>query len=205
MDPSPLLHPVGHLSARVYWVRRAVVAAVVLVVVVLLVRLLAGGGGGKAASPAAIGATPAATRTATPSSGPAAPAAPAPCADTALKVTAAVGATNYPLGSLPQLTVTVTNTGAAPCTRDLALTRRTLTVLSGTERIWSSADCSSATPAVQTLAPGKSVGLPVAWNRRRSLPSCPTPQPPLAGPGTYRLRGQLEGLPPVDGGSFTLS
>ena len=208
MHPDALLRPVGPLPARVYWVRRVLALALLALLLLLLTRLF-GGGGDEGTSPGATAGTPKPTPIAT-GAGSARPASTPPgggvCPDVAMRVSATTGAQRYPTGTLPQLTVTVTNTGDRPCSRDLAATKRTLTVLSGTQRIWSSADCASATPVVQMLQPGLPVVLPVAWNRRRSIPGCAGASPaPLAEPGTYRLRGQLDGLPPVDGGSFTLS
>ncbi len=217
MDWYPLLHPVGPHEPRVYWVRRAVVVVVVVLIVGLAAKLLAGGGSTPATtrSPAATASGPAsprqptAARTATPSGPPAstAPAGPAPCAPADLTVTAAAAATDYPLGSLPQLSVTVTNKGQRPCTQDLGGTQRTLTVYSGAERIWSSADCASSVPGMTTLLPGKPSTLAVPWNRQRSAAGCPSQAAgtAAAASGTYRLRGQLVGSPPVDGGAFRLS
>lgn len=202
MDLSAVLHPVGAAPPRVYWVRRGLVVVLLLVLLYLLTRLFGGGGDAPVRSPAAVSATP----TAAPSPSAArSPEGPRVCLDAALQVTASVGAVDYPLGALPQLTVAVTNAGATPCTRDLSGAQAALIVLSGADRVWSSADCASSAPVVRTLQPGRPVSLPVPWNRRRSSPGCPSPQAPLAAPGTYQLQAQLKPLPPVAGGVFRLS
>ncbi len=74
-------------------------------------------------------------------------------------------------------------------------------------RVWSSGACASPTPQVHTLQPGKPVPLTVSWNRTRSTPGCPSAGAAVARAdnGAYTLRGQLSGLPPVAGGTFTLS
>jgi len=214
VDPDALLHPVGPEPARVYWIRRAVVVGLPLLLLIVLLANLGGGGGsrspGQAAGPSAGPSARASTipapttamrATATPS-----PAATSPSGCPSLTVAAAADAASYASGTLPQLTIAVTNTGSSPCTRDLGPAARSLIVYRGADRVWSSADCASAAPVPQVLAPGRTVRFTTTWNRQRSSPGCPSAAAAAdPGPGGYILRGQLAGLPPADGGSFTLS
>jgi hypothetical protein len=205
VEPDALLHPVGPLPARTYWVRRALVVAALVVAVLLLARWVAGLGGGAAAErttgrpggPTPVTAsTPTGTRSAMVS--PAASASPRPssaaralaCPDSSLAVTAATDAARYLTGVRPVLTMTVRNVGPAPCTRDVGPGARGLTVRSGSDRIWSSDDCEGKGVVVVTLPAGASRSWTVQWSRVRSHPGCPSPGPAVR-PGTYRLYGAL--------------
>lgn len=203
MDPDALLHPVGPLPNRTYWLRRAVAVAILVVVALAVARWLPGPGGGSAAKPAAgerpgrptpvTDATPTSTRTAavspvpTPSPTPPGPQA---CPDRALAVTATTDAVSYLPGVRPVLTMTVRNVGPVACTRDLGPRARGLRVLSGADRIWSSDDCERPAAAVTTLGRGASWSYALPWPRLRSRPGCPTPGAPAL-PGTYRFYADL--------------
>jgi hypothetical protein len=187
--------PVGPEPESTYWQRRALAAAALVAVLVLLTALLSGGDeapdrlAGAPASPAA--ATPAPTLgPGLPSPAPS-PTAAAACAGAALKVEPAVGEDSYRVGTSPRLTLSVTNTGPAPCTADLGSAVVELLVFSGSDRIWSSDDCSKPGPAdVTTLAPGKPVVQRVVWDGRRSRPGC-TGDKERAQAGTYRVAGRV--------------
>ena len=199
MDPGAVLHPVGPLPASTYWIRRLVVVGLPLLVIVLLVALLGGGGSTPAAAPAPLprttaSATPAAPTTATL----------AACEDTQLSVTAKALARSYVTGGpSPELRVSVVNTGTAPCMRDVGPAQQSVTVLRGSVRVWSSADCASVMPQVRTLAPGIPFDRTLTWTRSRSGPDCTVPAGSVD-TGTYTVRGQLLPLPAVAGGTFTL-
>lgn len=215
-----VLHPIGPLPVATYWIRRALVLGgiiVVLIVLGLLAGAVGGGGSSKAAQAGAgitlptpsLGAraagarpTASASPTATPSGTPQ-----ATCADTALQLSIAVGAPSYPLGSLPQFVVTVTNTGSAACRRDLGAKATVVTVSSGSDRIWSSGDCPSTTSDVRTLTPGIAVKLVSAWSRTRSLPGCLTTGSAgqTAKAGVYVAGVTLGTLNAPDKASFRLS
>ena len=192
--------PVGPEPASTYWQRRAVVAAAAVALVVLLASLLGGGDDApdRLAGAPASGA-PSSEPTAAPTLGPVVPSAspsPSPtaaaaCAPAAVKVEPGVAEDSYRVGASPRLSLSVTNTGSAPCTADLGTAVVELLVVSGSDRIWSSDDCSKKGPAdPTTLVPGKPVVQRVVWDGRRSRPGC-TGDRDRAQPGTYRVNGRV--------------
>lgn len=191
--------PVGPEPASTYWQRRAVVATGLVLVLALGSALLTGGEGDPGELAQAPRPTPTATPApsaspvpgvaATPSAGPS-PAV-AICQPEALSIEALTDADSYPVGATPRLTLRVTNTGAAPCTRDLGQAAVELVVFSGRDRIWSSDDCAPGGPEdVTTLEPGKAVSQRVTWDGRRSRPGCEGDKE-QAEPGTYRVQGRV--------------
>ena len=121
---------------------------------------------------------------------------PADCAPAVLQLTVVTDATEYAAAANPVLHVSVTNTGAAPCTVDAGAASREVVITSGSDRIWSSKDCASAQDASRQLllaAGGKDL-VDVAWPRLRSATSCPADLPaPRA--GTYQAVATLLGVP----------
>ncbi len=197
-------HPVGPHPPSVYWRRRLVLLLVVLVAAIALGSTLGGSATPAGTSAAAPGQTPTptaslstptpVTTTATPPPSPspaASSAEPVDCAANVLTVTAATDAETYPAGSTPELTLTVRNTGIAPCRTDLGSAQLELRVLSGQDRVWSSDDCSPGGDPNPTVLPaGGQFTTSLQWPRVRSAPSCPGGEP-AAQPGTYRLYARL--------------
>ncbi len=216
MGLDALLRPVGPLPPRAYWVRRTVVLVVAIVLVLLLAKACSGGSSSDRATTRRTAAAPTATAAAgVAPTGQASTVAPTPsatapvtapaCEDRVLRLAAAPAAAVYPAGAPPVLTMSVTNTGAAACSRDLGPAQRGFVITSGADRIWSSTDCAPVTPAPGVLLPGKAEGLRLSWDRHRSVTGCPMPQAqPLAQPGTYVLTARLGSLT-VAGGSFSLT
>ena len=207
--------PVGPEPAQTYWLRRAVLAAAVLLVVVLLLTQLFGGGGGdddRLASerPEAAASTtptplkaPGTSASPDPSATPTAGASAAPCDDAALRVEAGSADESYAVGEQPRLELTVTNTGTAPCSRDLGQAAVEVQVVSGNDRIWSSDDCAPGGEAdVTVLEPGQAETSTVTWPGTRSLPGCQGDDEP-ADAGTYRVNGRVGELR-QDGEQFVL-
>jgi len=220
--------PVGPETEQTYWLRRAAVALAVLVPLTVLLSLLGGGdddrlaqrsssstsspaprplpSGGPSADPSADpsagpGADPLAS--ASPGATPTASAAGTPCPDDALRLEAAATEDSYAVGASPRLELSVTNTGAVPCRRDLGQAAVELVVFSGSDRIWSSDDCAPGGEAdVVTLAPGAAEVSRVTWGGTRSLPGCEGDED-RAEAGTYRVTGRVGELR-VEGGSFQL-
>jgi hypothetical protein len=190
-----VLHPVGPLPASTYW-RRRLVLLVGLVVLVLLVRSCAGGGGGKPVSHGSTPtpgptATPTPTRSASPRPSPSAAAGPVVCPDGVLTLTAAPATPTAPAGTTLRFTLTVKNTGAVACRRDLSGGALEVLVYSGADRIWSSDDCSTDKGhSVQTLPAGGSLESSVSWAGKRSARGCPKDQP-VARRGTYTVRARV--------------
>lgn len=201
-----VLQPVGPLPASTYW-RRRLVLLVVLVVLLLLAKSCVGGGSAKPAGTTAVPTpTPTASTTASATPSPTAGTTPVvaagTCPDSALRVTARAEAKEYPIGSSPRFVVTVTNTSASPCRRDLGPGAVELVVSSGNDRIWSSDDCSASKGSeVLTLKAGASLEKPVTWSGKRSSKGCPTASPrPAAKAGYYRVVarvGTLRSAPAV--------
>lgn len=189
--------PVGPEPASTYWQRRAVVATALVLVLAVGSSLLTGGDDepdqlaqAPRPTPSAV-PSPAPSANASPSASPSPSAAVAICQPEALKIEAVTDADSYAVGASPRLTLLVTNTGAAPCTRDLGQAAVELVVFSGRDRIWSSDDCAPGGPKdVTTLAPGKPVSQRVTWNGRRSRPGCEGDKE-QAEAGTYRVQGRV--------------
>ena len=190
------------LPARVYWVRRAVVLGVPLLLVVLLVVVHPWAG---RADSAAAGAAPTGSRSPAATT-PAAAAAPSPtptpslrggvpdcqAAQLALGITS--DAVDVPAGVSPTFTVTIKNSGTAPCLVDAGDAYREVVITSGADRVWSSKDCVSANAPRRTLllAAGQSDTTQLPWNRVRSAAGCPAG---LSRPtkGTYQATVNLSG------------
>ncbi len=205
-----VLHPVGSLPPRAYWLRRLLVLLVVLVLLVGLWWLIGGlgsGGNGSAApggsgSPGPSSSSPSATTSATTSATHSATTSPststskpsssgsatvALCPDSVIKVLATTGQTSYPAGTPAKLGVEVTNTGTTSCKRDVGQAALELIVGSGSARTWSSDDCNpGGGHAIVTLRAGQTFATTVSWDRQKSAPGCPSGEPKAA-PGHYTL------------------
>lgn len=198
--------PVGPEPAATYWLRRAVVATGAVLVLALLWAVLPFGGDDEAPDRLAAAPDPTPSSVVTPAA-----AAPSPsptavpiCQPEALKVEALAGEDEYAVGAEPRLSMRITNTGAAPCTRDLGQAAIELLVFSGSDRIWSSDDCAPGGPKdVTTLVPGEAVERRATWNGRRSLPGCEGAKA-QAQPGTYRVTARVGQLR-VEGDAFRLT
>lgn len=186
---STVLRPVGPRPARVYWVRRLVVLVGVLLVL-LGVWTLAGALRGGAEEPAA----PVAGAGETEPADDAAPAdgRPGPCAAADLAATLVTPVRAYAEGESPTFTFAVTNSGVA-CTVDVGSGNLVVTVTSGEDRIWSSADCREAPPAqVLLLDQGAQHQETVEWARTRTDEAC-TADLPAPRPGTYQAVAVFQG------------
>ena len=114
------------------------------------------------------------------------------CPDAAIAVTAISTAPTFTSGSQPMLGMTVTNTGTAPCRRDVSGTLQTYTVqTAGGKRVWSTADCFPGEGTEErNLAPGQTVQYTIKWSGRASAPRC-TGDRAQAPPGKYVVVAQL--------------
>jgi len=75
-------------------------------------------------------------------------------------------------GATAQLTVTVTNSGQDTCTFTFD-SRFTLRIVSGTDEIWSTANCGQWAPTgSHSLAPAAAVTWQTTWDRHRSQATC---------------------------------
>ncbi|KGM13600.1 hypothetical protein [Cellulomonas bogoriensis] len=182
---STVLRPVGPRRPEVYWVRRLVVLGVVAVLVVLLAWAVRAVGSAVAGDPAAPdGAEPLA----------AGDGGPSPCARDALDVTLEADGRTYDDGTAPLFGVTVRNAGEGACTLDVGSNRVTVTVTSGTDRIWASTDCVRDAPErLLLLSPGSQERVEVPWPRDRSDEGC-TAGLPEPRPGTYTAIADVVGV-----------
>jgi Protein of unknown function (DUF4232) len=140
--------------------------------------------------------------TAQPGVTPAAPGPPAPqagpvpprCADGDLRVAARTDKPLYGPGEHPLFSLVITNTGSAPCVRDLDSARQAMAVVRKPgDGLWGSNDCSPAhTDDVRTLAPGQAAEFSVRWGGRTSEPGC-SGERTVVPPGDYQLLTRLDG------------
>lgn len=163
----------------VRWSVVLVVLAAVVGGLVVGVRAVAGALGG-ASAPAPTELT--GDSSAEPSTG---PAAPVECIAPGLTVQLTADAPTYALGQTATFTVTIANGGAAPCTVDAGRTAAQLVITSGSDRIWSSADCEPGDPRLLLLDTGGTDVSTIAWATDRSAPECPTGLPTIRA-GTYQ-------------------
>lgn len=197
--------PVGPEPASTYWLRRALLAAGVLVLLVLVPSLVGGGDAEPDTLAESPGGSPTASTSPSPSPSPSPSASgPVACLPTAIEVQASAEQDSYAVGGSPRLSLSITNTGPTPCTRDVGQAQVELQVTSGSDRIWSSDDCAPGGDAdVVTLLPGEPVVQSTTWDGRRSLPDC-AGEKAAALAGTYRVGGRLGDLR-VEGDAFTLT
>jgi len=134
-------------------------------------------------------APPAATTTAPPvavTTTPAAPVVPK-CGPNAIQLTLTTDHTVYAAGALPRFVLVVTNASAAPCRVDVGTAARNFVVTSGSDRIWSSADCTKTAANVSVFKAKESVSYSHDWGRARSNPAGCAAQGTQALPGTYKV------------------
>ncbi|MGV8907670.1 MAG: hypothetical protein ACOH1Y_01705 [Propionicimonas sp.] len=185
-----LLQPVGAQPARVYWARRAVVVIALVVLLVAVFWLFRPADGGNvSAVPASTMTTP--SQSATPSGTPSAtesatptPTGPLVCDQTNSGL-ALAGYQKVKQDAKQPFKVALTNTGGAACVLDLTPAKFSLTVTSGTDRIWTTDDCAKWVPAKkQTLKPQKAYEFTIEWGVNRSGAGCKLGKS-LLNPGTY--------------------
>jgi hypothetical protein len=215
---SSLINPVGPEDPSTYWRRRAIIVVSALVAAWLLwlgARALVGSDDGQEPAP---DQTPAASP-ASPSSGQPAPdgqgspaaageasaaatASPDPlaaCPDDVIAVAVEVPASTA-VGAGAKATMTVTNTGSAPCSRDIGAGANEVRITSGSALVWSSDFCgASDTRDVKVLQPGTTWASAVTWPGRVTPQGCPGDQP-TAQAGGYRAvarNGSVQSEPAV--------
>ena len=183
-----LLHPIGGQPAWVYWARRAGLVVALVAVIVIGIALFrppepATVSAGPATTPSQPATTPAASAstsaTATPT-----PTGPLACDQTNTGL-ALAGYQKVKQDATQAFKVGMKNTGAQPCVLDLTASSFSLTVTSGTDRIWTTADCAKWVPAKkQTLKAQQSYEFSIKWGVLRSATGCKEAKG-LLNPGTY--------------------
>lgn len=191
-----LLHPVGGQPAWVYWARRAVlVVALAALVGVGFLLFRPPDAVNVPAVPAASATTPSQPmtpgQTATPSGTPSAsesatptPTGPVVCDQTNTGV-ALAGYQKVKQDGKQSFRVALTNGAGVPCVLDLKPANFSLTVVSGTDRIWTTDDCAKWVPSKkQTLKAQKAYEFAIEWGVNRSGAGCKQAKG-LLQPGTY--------------------
>jgi hypothetical protein len=117
------------------------------------------------------------------------------CADSAIALTAITSAPSFPSGGQPTLGMTVTNTGAEACRRDVSGTLQTFTVQGADgSRKWSTTDCFPGEGSeIRDLAPRQELRYTIKWSGTTSEPGCAGERAPVP-PGDYVVIAQLGGL-----------
>jgi len=190
------MYPVGPEPPGVYWRRRVVVLVVLVVILLLLWWLIFGRGGDDGGDAAPLPAPTSSESTPAPSPTSSTP-TPSPtsteildCADADILVEASAEEAIYPVGSTPNLTLTVTNIGMRPCKRDVGPGANELMITAGDVSIWSSDDCNpSEDKDVVTLDRGDAFTTQLVWDGYLSEPGCP-PDMPMADAGEYTVTGR---------------
>lgn len=124
----------------------------------------------------------------------------APCQAVDITVEAVTDADSYAAGELPELSISLTNTGATDCTLDVGSATQAFTVASGSDVWWRSTDCQeNPSSMVVTLAAGQTVpsAAPVVWDRTRSnVDTCDQENRPRApgGGASYHVGVSIGGF-----------
>lgn len=201
---STFRNPVGPQPSSVYWRRRLVVGGglLLVIVIILLVVFSPKGDDKKPGAP--------------PSSSPSASSSslddlePQACNPDAISLEAITDASEYPATIQPQISMKITNLGAAACTINVGTDAQEYRITSGDDAIWNSRDCQTdPSPQEFTLEPGADNAqstAPFAWDRTRSsTTTCDTARPEVtAGGGTYRLTVLLGDIESAESKPFLL-
>jgi hypothetical protein len=196
---SSLLRPVGHLPASVYWFRRGLVLAVLALLFFLIVRLFSGGGDDPqntaatepSTTPPAAAPTTTPTDTATPTRTTTPPPRDTKCSGSDVRVEVLPANRKIVSGSALNFVVRLEAVSDG-CKATIDPSALTVTVMSGTDLIWTTTHCGQAIPrATLVVAKGKQTASTVPWNGHRSGPGC-LPGQPVAKPGTYVVKADFD-------------
>ncbi|WP_042544713.1 hypothetical protein [Leucobacter komagatae] len=204
---SPLRDPVGPKDRSVYVRRRIVVllglVAVVTAVVLMIVRPgsdSAVTNAGKVDVPSDVSEKPAAD--------PAKAGEPVACPTSSLEVLAVTDQGSYGGGELPQLSLSVKNTGAEACIADLGTAGMTFIISSGSDDVWRSTDCQTEADNLPVvLKAGELLETePIEWDRTRSsTETCDISRDPVGADGaSYHLTAAVGGVASTDTAQFLL-
>jgi hypothetical protein len=199
---STVRNPVGPQPPSVYWRRRLLVLlgliAVIVIIVLIIVRPGAENTGNETPAP-----SNAPTNTAPPAE------AGEACNPAVIELEPITDSATYAAGVEPQISMSITNTGAVACTLDVGTTEQVYYIVSGSDPIWNSRDCQEGgTPLELELAPNEPLTTqPFAWDRTRSAPdTCDSGRPEvIAGGATYRLSVALGDIESAEDTPFILN
>jgi len=220
---SSLLHPVGHLPASVYWVRRGIALLLLLVLVFVLVRMFGGGDPEPAASSAPLsspsssapatvlspgpGSVGSAGRTRSTTSATTAGPTDVPtsgttgrpsrddgkCTGAMVHVVAVPVARRVLSGRPLNLQVQLSTSRRDGCAAVVDATRLVVTVTSGKDRIWTTAHCLTAIPKA-TLALSPGKASTTTITWDGHRSAAKCPKTtPVAKPGTYVVQATYDG------------
>jgi hypothetical protein len=132
------------------------------------------------------------------------------CTDDTVTVEAHTDKSTYQAGELPQLSLSLTNTGSVPCTIDAGTSQQVFTITSGSDTYWSSTDCQTEpTNAIVLLEPQTTItsNPPLPWDRTRSATdTCEGDRPAApAGGASYHLSTSVAGIESEDTAQFILN
>ncbi len=106
-------------------------------------------------------------------------------------------------GSPVSFRVEIRRVGSRPCLADGSEAGRAVVIMSGSARVWSSADCSTGSRML-LLGAGDVDVQTVTWNGKTSAPNCGGPRA-IAGAGTYSVAAELAGVQGSAGEPLTLT
>ncbi|MEJ6489085.1 hypothetical protein PQI23_05040 [Leucobacter sp. USCH14] len=212
---STLKDPVGPKDRKVYVRRRLFVLlgllAVIAVVVLIIVRPGSSGGvasAGQVEVPEDLVESPSPASDEAEGGAGGEEGEVAACAAGQLTVTPATDKGDYAAGELPQLSLSVENTGEEPCSADLGSANLQFVIASGDDEVWRSADCQeNAEHLAVILEPGTPLETEaIAWDRTRSSPeTCDISRDAVsAGGASYHLRTTAGGVQGTGTAQFLL-
>ena len=130
------------------------------------------------------------------------------CSTKNLEVMPVLDAVDYQAGVLPNLSLTIQNTGKTACFYNVGTATQELTITSGAETYWVSTDCQSEkSDTVAILEPGVVYpSAPIAWERQRSAPdTCGGDREVVpAGGASYYLTAKVGGVSSKSSAQFLL-
>ncbi|MCA0252718.1 MAG: hypothetical protein LCH76_10605 [Actinobacteria bacterium] len=196
-----LLHPVGPEEPRVYWTRRFLVLIVLLALGAVgwwwvwpqlqTISAVPASSPPPTPPPSAPASTPATSPAATPKPSPT-PTGPVACDPGVMKLDVA-GFQKVKVSTKQTFTLSLVNGGQQACILTVSPKTFQLKVVSGKDRIWSTAHCDDWLPADKvTLKPGATHEFQLVWPLRRSGEGCKLDKDKLK-PGTYVAEVALGG------------
>lgn len=131
------------------------------------------------------------------------------CTADTVTVEAHTDKSTYQAGELPQLSLSLTNTGDVACTIDVGTSQQVFTVTSGQDTYWTSTDCQvEPTNAIMLLEPQKTItsNPAISWDRTRSAAdTCDDDRPAVpAGGASYHLATSVAGITSTESAQFLL-
>lgn len=175
----------GPKPARVYWVRRLIVLAAILLVLILLIIF-----GMKLFTSSSDSSTQEDQAAAQDDETP--PAPDEACLDKSVSLDVDSSPDSVKAGKKAEFEISVTNESDHPCTVDVGDKSREMVITSGSDRIWSSADCAESDDESKLvlLRPGAANVGAVKWSGERSDEQC-SKDLPEPRPGNYKAKVTL--------------